>query len=41
MENKSKTVLNLKGEIIFFGLQHFLDDISRALIIQGNKWVYP
>lgn len=30
MENKSKTVLNLKGEIIFFGLQHFLDDIAKG-----------
>lgn len=28
--NKSKTVINSNGEIVFFGLQHFLDDIAKG-----------
>lgn len=28
--NKSKTIINSKGEIVFFGLQHFLDDIANG-----------
>ena len=29
-QEKSKTFINTKGEIIFFGLQHFLDDIAKG-----------